>query len=62
MKTQQQIEEKINSMILDLEKYKENWNHFNHTYPNGVAKKLEEDVIYTTIVNQLEVLKWVLKD
>ena len=62
MKTQQQIEEKINSMISDLETYEENWNHFNHTYPNGVVKKIEEDVIYTTIVNQLEVLKWVLKD
>lgn len=62
MKTKEQIQEKMDSMILDLEKYRENWEHFEHSYPNGLVKKLEEDVLYTTIVNQIEVLKWVLKD
>ena len=62
MKTKEQIEEKIKSMEIDLDRYKENWEHFEHSYPNGVIKKIDEDVIYTTIINQLEVLKWVLKD
>lgn len=62
MKTKEQIEEKIKTMELDLEGYKSNWERVNHLYPNGLAKKIEEDVIYTTIMNQLEVLKWVLKD
>ena len=62
MKTKEQIEEKIKSMIIDLEEYKSNWERVNHLYQNGLAKKIEEDVIYTTIINQLEVLKWVLKD
>lgn len=62
MKTKEQIEEKIKSMIIDLEEYKSNWERANHVYPNGLVKKIEEDVIYTTIINQLEVLKWVLKD
>lgn len=62
MKTREQIEEKIKSMEVDLERYKENWEHFKHSYSNGVVKKIDEDIIYTTIINQLEVLKWVLKD
>jgi len=62
MKTQEQIEQKIKTMLIDLEEYKANWERVNHLYPNGLAKKIEEDVIYTTILNQLEVLKWVLKD
>ena len=42
MKTQQQIEEKINSMILDLEKYEENCGS-----GNGVDRRF-----YLRCINQ----------
>lgn len=62
MKSESEILSKIESMKQDLEEYKENWDRFNHIYPNGLAKKIEEDILYNSIINQLEVLKWVLKD
>lgn len=62
MKSESEILSKIESMKQDLEEYKENWDRFNHTYPNGLTKKIEEDILYNSIINQLEVLKWVLKD
>lgn len=64
MKTKEQVEEKLAQMKEDLKKYKESWNNLTHYYPSGIdmIKDIKEDLIYITIVNQIEVLKWILKD
>ena len=64
MKTREQVEEKLTQMTEDLKKYKEGWKNLTHYYPSGldVVKNIEEDLMYITIKNQIEVLKWILKD
>lgn len=64
MKTKEQIEEKLNQMKEDLKKYKESWSNLVHYYPSGIdeIKDVKEDLIYITTMNQIEALKWVLKD
>ena len=64
MKTQEQVEEKLKSMSEDLKKYKEHWKNLTHYYPSGIdtIKNIEEDLMYITVKNQIEVLKWILKD
>lgn len=64
MKTQEQVEEKLTKMKEDLKKYKESWSNLTHYYPSGIdeIKDIKDDLLYITIVNQIEVLKWILKD
>jgi len=64
MKTQEQVEKKLEKMKDDLKHYKEQWKNLTHYYPSGIdmVKNIEEDLIYITIKNQIEVLKWILKD
>ena len=64
MKTKEQVEEKLNQMKEDLKRYKESWNNLIHYYPSGVdeIRDVKEDLIYITTMNQIEALKWVLKD
>ena len=64
MKTKEQVEEKLQQMQQDLKEYKESWNNLNHYIPSGIdpIRDIKDDLLYITIVNQIEVLKWILKD
>lgn len=64
MKTKEQVEEKLKQMQQDLKAYKESWNNLNHYYPSGIdpIRDIKDDLLYITIANQIEVLKWFLKD
>lgn len=62
MKTVEKIKEKITSMEEDLKKYKEDFNNLEKYVGSHGYKKIEEDVIYISITNQIAALKWVLKD
>lgn len=64
MKTQEQVQEKLEKMTQDLKNYKESWKNLTHYYPSGIdtIKDIKDDLLYITITNQIEVLKWILKD
>ena len=62
MKSEEKIREKLESMELDLQKYKSDYDALEKYIDNNKIKKIEEDMIYISITNQIAALKWVLKD
>ena len=62
MKTEEKIRQKLSQMEEDLKKYKEDWNNLEKYVSTSGYKKIEEDIIYISITNQIAALKWVLRN
>ena len=62
MKSEEKIKEKITKMEENLKRYKEDWNNLEKFVSPSGYKKIDDDLIYVSIVNQITALKWVLRD
>lgn len=63
MKSKEDIEEKIADMKVGLQQYIDNWNtDIKLNGINGLPLRLETDINYNIIKNQIEALEWVLKE
>ena len=62
MKTEEKIKEKLSKMEENLKRYKEDWVNLEKFVSTSGYKKIDDDIIYVSIVNQIAALKWVLRD
>jgi hypothetical protein len=62
MKNKEKIEEKVLQLEESLKEYESIWNNDEHLNNNGLPIDIKQDVSYNIIKNQIDALKWVLKD
>lgn len=62
MKTEEEIQIKIDKMKEDLLLYIEHFNNSIKLDVNGVPNMIDNDIIYNISKSQIEALEWVLKD
>ena len=62
MKTEEEIQLKIEKMKEDLSLYIEHFNNSIKLDVNGVPNMIDNDIIYNISKSQIEALEWVLKD